>query len=412
MKKRTLFNSEDFKVKIPLPTVPLCGVCGLSKTCKSPKMPYTGLGKKKILIIAEAPGSTEDDENKQLVGKTGRFLEDELKTLGINMRSDCWLTNAIICRPPDNKIPTPKVIDYCRPNAIKTIKELKPNQILLLGSVAVKSVLGWLWKESPGSINRWLGVCIPHRELNSWISVAWHPSFVIRKESYDDEIKESEKHIKIKKTLWLEQLRNIITHKEKPYDTIPNINKHLKVFFNSNDAIPHLNKFLYDKTPIAFDFETNTLKPDSIPSKIICCSVSNGEISIAYPWLGEAVTKTKELLESDIPKIGYNCKFENRHSLKIGIKVNNWVWDGMIAAHVLDNRREFCSLKFQSFINFGVEDYSTGMEPYFKSNSSNTLNRIKEVDLKKLLTYCAIDSYLEFQMAKLQSEKLGINIGL
>jgi len=39
-----------------------CGRCGLYKQCISPKMKATGGGEKGILIIAEAPGRQEDEQ--------------------------------------------------------------------------------------------------------------------------------------------------------------------------------------------------------------------------------------------------------------------------------------------------------------------------------------------------------------
>ena len=45
--------------------IPKCGVCKLWKHCKSPEMKPTGEGKRKILIVAEAPGATEDEKGVQ-----------------------------------------------------------------------------------------------------------------------------------------------------------------------------------------------------------------------------------------------------------------------------------------------------------------------------------------------------------
>src|SRR5207253_8394974 len=51
-------------------------------------------------------------------------------------------------------------------------------------------------------------------------------------------------------------------------------------------------------------------------------------------------------LTSDIPKIGFSLKYEHRFiKKKLGIDVNNWVHDGMIAAHILDNRRGVSGLE-------------------------------------------------------------------
>jgi uracil-DNA glycosylase family 4 len=129
-----------------LSLAPKCGTCGIYKTCKSPKMPVHGKGRKGILIVGEAPGATEDEQNRPFCGKSGQFLRDRLKRYGINMDEDCWLTNALICHPANNRKPTPDEIGYCRPNVLKAIRELEPLVILLVGGPAVTSVIGSTWR--------------------------------------------------------------------------------------------------------------------------------------------------------------------------------------------------------------------------------------------------------------------------
>ena len=79
--KKTVSSKEDN-----------CTKCGLYKTCQSPKMKYTGEGKLKALIIAEAPGKSEDedwkrlgyDEPTQLIGESGGLLRNKLETYGLD----------------------------------------------------------------------------------------------------------------------------------------------------------------------------------------------------------------------------------------------------------------------------------------------------------------------------------------
>lgn len=78
-------------------TIGLCEKCGLYKHCISPKMPYTGGGRKKILIIAEAPGKIEDEKNIQLIGRCGQELRTVLSDLGLDLDADFWKTNAVTC---------------------------------------------------------------------------------------------------------------------------------------------------------------------------------------------------------------------------------------------------------------------------------------------------------------------------
>src|SRR4051812_20143993 len=106
--------------------VPLCGVCGLLKGCRSPRMPVSGEGRKGILIVGEAPGMNEDERGIQFCGKTGKLLERTLAKFDVDMRRDCWLTNSLACRPPRNKIDDARKIDYCRPLVVRAVNELRP----------------------------------------------------------------------------------------------------------------------------------------------------------------------------------------------------------------------------------------------------------------------------------------------
>ena len=124
-----------------------CRSCGLYKTCRSPKMNYTGKGRKKILIVGEAPGRSEDEdwerkgykEPTQFIGDAGALFRLKLQPYGLDLDEDFWKINASNCRPPGNRKPTRKELKFCRFMLDKAIRELKPESIWLLGGAAVES---------------------------------------------------------------------------------------------------------------------------------------------------------------------------------------------------------------------------------------------------------------------------------
>jgi hypothetical protein len=104
-------------------------------------------------------------------------------------------------------------------------------------------------------------------------------------------------------------------------------------------------------------------------------------------------------------------KYEHAWSLiKLKTQVENWDWDTMLMAHILDNRPGITGLKFQTYINFGVIDYSNEIAPYLSGldeKNGNSLNRIEELiktesGKEKLMKYCALDSIFEYRLAALQ----------
>jgi len=404
------FDESEFK---RASSVPRCNVCGVYRGCRTPKMPVTGEGKRKVLIVAEAPGKEEDKRGTQLIGESGQLLREVLREIDVDLDRDCWKTNSVVCWPGEgNPKPTKKRILQCRPNLLKTIKELQPRCVILLGGTAVSSLIGYLWKEDPGKVSLWAGHTIPDREFNSWVCPTFHPAYLLRSGG-DQALR-----------LWFKRhLEVAFRQKGRPWEVVPDYRKQVRIEYDPRGAAALLESFPDNPDdPIAFDYETTMLKPDSSEAKIVSCAVawwaSNDEDVRAvsflwrgeavFLWRGEAVEAMGELLRSDVPKIAANLKFEERWTRKeFGHGVNNWAWDTMQAAHVLDNRPGITGLKFQAYVNFGQPVYDVKTAPYFKSES-NKPNRIYEIDPKELLLYGGLDALLEFKLAKVQMRKLGM----
>ena len=66
------FSSEETQVKKPMLKMSGCGACKLHRGCNTPRMEAAGKGEKKILIIAEAPGASEDRRGIPMVGEAGQ----------------------------------------------------------------------------------------------------------------------------------------------------------------------------------------------------------------------------------------------------------------------------------------------------------------------------------------------------
>ncbi len=395
---------------------PRCGACGLCKHCSSPKMPVWGAGKRKVLVVGEAPGSVENSEGRPFVGNTGQHLRRALAPLGVDLDRDCWTTNSLICWPwqwahkengskfQKNRAPTENEIAWCRPNLLNAIRELNPEVILLLGNAPVKSLIGWLWKEDPGGISRWAGWTIPCQRLNAWVCPTFHPSYLAREEN------------PVLDKLWSKHLEATFSLGGRPWKEVPDYPSQVQRILNPHSIGPMLSTMSEDSSPVAFDYETDRLKPDHPDSQIVCCSASDGVTTIAYPWVGEAVQATRDFLRSPVPKIASNAKFEHRWTLaKLGCKVRNWAFDTMVAAHVLDNRPGITGLKFQAFALLGQESYDDRVKPYMRSqgggNAPNKLpEAVREGGLNGLLSYCGLDSLLEWEIAQIQARKLGVRL--
>jgi DNA polymerase len=379
-----------------------CATCGLYKHVLSPKMEPFGNFKSGILNIGEAPGETEDIKGKQWQGKVGMALRQAYAKLGVDLFEDCLNFNAINCRPTDkvgnNRVPSPNEILCCRQRVLKVIAEYKPKLIVLLGGSAIRSVIGCRWKHDLGAIGRWRGWTIPDRELNAWVCPTFHPSFVER----------GEKEIE---TIWMQDLERALCMIKEPL-----LHETEKV-----EIVEDLS-FLPDlKGPVAFDYETTGLKPhNESRHQIICMSICNHPgkaFTFMIPQDREQRRNIRLFLKSDIPKIAQNMKFEHTWTYnQFHCEVQNWTWDTMLATHIIDNRPDVTSLKFQVYVNFGLADYSSEITPYLSSKgpkNGNEPNHILELcksadGRRKLLTYCGLDSIFEWRLAMLQQKLLGV----
>lgn len=391
---RGFFALSQVQGEKPDGLIPKCGRCGLYRGCKSPKMKPYGNGGKEILIVGEAPGQREDEQGRPFVGKSGKLLRETLSGFGITMDKDCVVTNSLICRPPNNAAPDAKQVGYCRPNLIQTINSTQPKIVITLGSAALRAVVKEFWKADLGKMERWVGWKIPTAKF--WLCPTYHPSYVLRQEKN-----------RMLAEVWSNHLEEALDITE-PVPKLPDYENMVEILMEEDKIIEALEYFDEVGGWIAFDYEANCLKPEYPKAELFCCSVSNGVRTIAYPWWGKAKDATKRLLRSKrTRKIAANLKNEERWTRKtFGVGVRRWGWDTMLAAHVIDNRPDICSLKFQAFIHLGIPTYDANLKPYLKGFKGH-YNRIREIKLETLLHYNGLDSLFEFWLAMKQREALG-----
>jgi len=380
-----------------------CASCGLYKDVLTPKMQPFGGFSKGILCVGEAPGAVEDKRGKQWQGKTGSLLRQTLEGLGIDLFEDCLNVNAVNCRPKDNTTPTNFQVDCCRHLRLRElIEESQPQLILTFGNAALYSVIGDRWKKNLGGITKWRGWTIPDKDLRAWICPVFHPSYVMREEKN-----------KAVETVWVNDLVNALDKLDKP------LPRWRKPRIEIIDDLSLLNDINADM--ITIDYETTAIKPQAEGHRIICASVANTP-NHAFVFMMPQDREEQQpfirlLRRSYINKMAHNIKFEDNWSNEIlNIQPRGWIWDSMLAAHMLDNRTGVTGLKFQAYVNLGVVDYSSEIAPYMRSKDegSNSFNQLTELIKKpdgkeKLLTYCALDSIYEYRLAQIQMEQINFD---
>ena len=117
-----------------------CTKCELCKT-RTNAVPGKGNYNSDVIFVGEAPGKNEDLKGEPFVGVAGKKLSLALNNAGIS-REDVYITNAVKCRPPNNRIPSKIEKETCQAYIKKEIEIIKPKIICILGNTAFGSMLG------------------------------------------------------------------------------------------------------------------------------------------------------------------------------------------------------------------------------------------------------------------------------
>ena len=152
-----------------------CKQCALSKT-RTNVVFGRGNPKTKIFIIGEGPGHNEDIEGLAFVGRAGKLLDTAFQSVGINTNRDCYISNIVKCRPPNNRKPQNEEIESCSTWLDQQINLINPKIIVLAGSTAVESYLKI--KEPISKIRgKWI-----ERDGRKVMPI-FHPSYLLRNPS-------------------------------------------------------------------------------------------------------------------------------------------------------------------------------------------------------------------------------------
>ena len=401
---RPFFTKEQTKsdkiTKIPQS----CASCGLSKKAKHGRMKPWGKFGKKILIVGEAPTRKDDRMQKAWTGSQGDLIKSYFKKAGVHLFRDTMTTYACLCPIPKDKKPEEKELSCCRKRVFKLIKKIKPKLIFLVGSAAVQSVIGKSWKKGLGGMERWRGFTIPDRELKIWLCPIFSPKYV--------ETRDIWKKVNLAEVIWLQDIKRALGKidekikftDEKKYITFIESDKHFK------SILPRLLR----ADLMSFDYESTGLKPHAKGHQITNTAATIGPKE-CYSWMNNEYRNRlfKKVLESKrVKKSAHNLAFEDSWSTEIlKAEIQNWFWDTMVTAHILDNRKGISGLKFQTYVNFGVADYDSHVSPYLKSgdeNGANTMNDIlrfiKQYGEEPIKTYCGLDSIYGYGLTLLQME--------
>jgi DNA polymerase len=133
-------DEEDGMVGQISEEIAACSACPLSAG-RTSTVSGEGPDYPLVMVIGEGPGAEEDASGRPFVGKAGRLLDRMLSSVGLSREKNCFITNVVKCRPPDNRDPRPEDIAACAPFLERQIALLKPLIILCAGRAAAQYIL-------------------------------------------------------------------------------------------------------------------------------------------------------------------------------------------------------------------------------------------------------------------------------
>ena len=154
-----------------------------AKKCRKCKLWQTrtnvvfGVGNKNadLMFIGEGPGADEDMQGEPFVGKAGKLMNMAFETLGIK-REEVYIANIVKCRPPSNRNPEEDEATACLDYLRNQVILVKPKIIVLLGSVALKNILGKEYGITASRV-KWI------EKKGILYMPTWHPAALLRDET-------------------------------------------------------------------------------------------------------------------------------------------------------------------------------------------------------------------------------------
>jgi uracil-DNA glycosylase family 4 len=347
-----------------------CSLCRLHDGCHTvclsgegkPKRPY-------VAFIGEAPGALEDAQGRPFIGPSGDRLRSLIRRLGLE--KDCYITNVVKCRPPENRKPREDELAACRGYLTAELKRIKPRNIVLLGATAIevatetkrakigmyRGIKNWTW-------------------MGARVIATYHPAATLRPGG--------QKYLQ----LLIEDLNRLATEEWVPREKVT----WKQVELQDTQAWESALCDVPPDAPIALDLETTGLNPFTPEGRILCA---------AWSWEKDKafVTTDIEALVAELRVqrfnlVGQNIKFDLLWlRQKFGYVHKGELDDTYVMAHLLDETAPSKSLKTLAGIHTGYGPYAQGVM------DARDGGHMAEVPEEKLLEYCAYDAAATWRVA-------------
>ena len=117
-----------------------CAKCALYET-RTNVVFGVGIKNAEVMLIGEGPGENEDLQGEPFVGKAGQLLDDMLKIIGLNRKTNIYIANIVKCRPPHNRDPLNNEQEACMDWLRNQYSLIRPKIVICLGRIAANALI-------------------------------------------------------------------------------------------------------------------------------------------------------------------------------------------------------------------------------------------------------------------------------
>jgi DNA polymerase-1 len=333
-----------------------CKNCDLWRGATNQLLVGDGPEHASIMLVGEAPGDLEDRTGRPFVGESGKLLNRLLDMAGVQ-RADVRVTNAVRCRPPNNRKPTAKEINACKPLLAQEIAEVQPALIITLGNESMKSVTGLSgiskYRGQMQDCHHTIGVAADSK-LKVMPTV--HPAFALREPAHEAEI-----------------VQDFTTAVRSLRGGFAKIETHYWVWgaVQPGENSPHHPPLKYDSPVWSWDIETNAREMHDPELACRFLAVDDGtNIFIMDPWEAAPILNYYVNLP-DRWLVGHNASRFDRMVFLEKYGVNLRTHDTQILAHLIAEEQP---LKLQDLAirYLGVAPWKDGFDKAFWERGPQT----------------------------------------
>lgn len=365
---------------------PKCQKCGLYKQCENPFISADGVVDADVLFVGEAPGATEDRDGKPFVGVSGKLLRGVVEE---DLELKAAYTNAVRCRPEDNKTPTTVQINHCRGFLFEDIRKFDGAKlVVVLGNTALRAVTSY------SGITGWRGRQVKANGVNCFAT--YHPAAILPGRGDSDRMQQ-----------WIDDMDTIVDILEGNVAVAADSQVEY-IYADTVDKAKAMFTELKRNGVCAYDLEFKWLKAYKLGNAILMASFAIDNRAWALPLhhpetpfnddeLLDVLELFEEfLLDEDIKKIGHNVKVDVLlPQATLGVKVATVTGDTLFISKLIDSRGGVHGLSQLSARYLNMGGYDDALKAYVDTHPDANYSKggnYSNVPIELLWIYAAKDA--------------------